>query len=115
EDARSLFEREAFHLVVLDWMLPDGDGLQWLQKIRKRGSRTPVIMLTARGQIDDRVQGLDAGADDYLVKPFALAELLARMRTLLRRSQTANTKELKLGTLRLDLLARKVIDADHGT
>lgn len=114
-EAGEIFTREAFQVVILDWMLPDGDGVQWLQKLRAAGSRTPVIMLTARGQVEDRVQGLDAGADDYLIKPFALAELLARVRTLLRRSRSADIKELRIGLLRLDLLARKLVDPAHRT
>lgn len=86
---------DAVDLIVLDRMLPDGDGLEWVQELQSAGSRTPVLVLTARDSIPDRVAGLDAGADDYLVKPFALEELLARIRALLgaipmsRRRQSA--------------------------
>src|SRR4051794_20663310 len=74
-----------YDLVILDMMLPDMDGLQVLQKIRNRKSSPPVLILSARGAVDDRVKGLELGADDYLVKPFAFVELLARVRVLLRR------------------------------
>src|SRR3954467_3204897 len=78
EAALALVEHEAFDLVVLDWMLPDRDGVDVLRHLRKRGARVPVLMRTARGTLADRVAGLDSGADDYLAKPFAFAELLAR-------------------------------------
>src|SRR6185369_10724164 len=81
----TLLGAEAFDAVVLDWMLPGRDGIELVQALRARGNRTPVLLLTARDAIEDRVLGLDSGADDYLVKPFAFAELLARLRVLLRR------------------------------
>src|SRR5918998_3822591 len=87
-DGRSGFARaadESFDLLILDWMLPDRSGLQIVRGLRAAGVGTPVLMLTARGQVEDRVEGLDAGADDYLSKPFALPELLARVRALTRR------------------------------
>ncbi|MEX2043876.1 MAG: response regulator, partial [Opitutus sp.] len=83
-EALGLAEKEPFDLVVLDWMLPDRDGIEFLQELRGRGLQFPVLMLTARSTLNDRVIGLDSGADDYLVKPFAFAELLARCRALLR-------------------------------
>jgi two-component system response regulator MprA len=95
--------------VILDLGLPLMDGLEVCRRVRERGDRTPVLMLTARDAVTDRVEGLDAGADDYLVKPFALDELLARLRALLRRT-TATPSEgvLKFGDLVLDLLTMEV-------
>src|SRR5215218_1553793 len=87
-DGRSGFARatdDSFDLLILDWMLPDRSGLQIVRGLRAAGVGTPVLMLTARDQVEDRVEGLDAGADDYLSKPFALPELLARVRALARR------------------------------
>src|ERR1700735_4542800 len=93
--------------VVLDIQLPTLDGLEVCRRIRAAGDDTPVLMLTARDAIDDRVQGLDAGADDYLVKPFALAELLARLRALLRRRFEGEGGLLRVGELTLDLSTRE--------
>lgn len=93
--------------LVLDLQLPDIDGLQVCRRMRSAGDDTPVLMLTARQEIDDRVQGLDAGADDYLVKPFALAELLARLRALLRRRFEGEGGLLRVGDLTLDLSTRQ--------
>jgi two-component system copper resistance phosphate regulon response regulator CusR len=107
-EALEVDAREAFDLVILDGMLPDLDGLEVLRRLREGGRSIPVLMLTARGETEDRVRGLDAGADDYLVKPFALAELLARIRTLLRRTSGAREKKLSSGPLDLDLVARRV-------
>ncbi|MGD1851222.1 MAG: response regulator transcription factor, partial [Cyanophyceae cyanobacterium] len=78
---------DVYDLFILDWMLPELSGVDLCQQLRQRGVATPVLLLTAKDTIDDRVQGLDAGADDYLVKPFELRELLARVRALIRRSQ----------------------------
>ncbi len=94
-------------LIVLDLGLPDLDGLSVCRRLRSAGDDTPVLMLTARDAIDDRVQGLDAGADDYLVKPFALAELLARLRVLLRRRASDDGEVLSFGDLSLDLATRE--------
>lgn len=93
--------------VVLDLGLPDLDGLAVCRRLRSTGDDTPVLILTARDAVDDRVQGLDAGADDYLVKPFALAELLARLRALLRRRVGAEGEVLRFGDLSLDLATRE--------
>jgi two-component system response regulator MprA len=93
--------------LVLDLQLPDLDGLQVCRRIREAGNDTPILMLTARHGIDDRVQGLDAGADDYLVKPFALEELLARLRALLRRRFEGEGGLLRFGELTLDLASRE--------
>src|SRR5215468_11687907 len=96
-----------YDLVVLDRMLPDMDGLQVLEKVRSRQPGPPVLILSARGALDDRVKGLETGADDYLVKPFAFVELLARVRALLRRGQPA-PERLQVADLSLDCIRRKV-------
>jgi two-component system, OmpR family, copper resistance phosphate regulon response regulator CusR len=98
---------EAFDLVILDLMLPGRSGLEILQALRQRRIDTPVLVLTARDGVDDRVLGLDLGADDYLVKPFALPELLARIRALLRRGRPADVARLKTADLEIDLVARR--------
>jgi len=95
-----------YDAVVLDLMLPDGTGLGALKEMRDRGSMTPVLILTALGSIEDRVRGLDGGADDYLVKPFAMQELIARLRALLRRPGSALGRMLTLGSVKLDTSAR---------
>jgi len=105
----ALLEQQPFDLVVLDWMLPGREGLELLQQMRARGVQTPVLMLTARDGIDDRVIGLESGADDYLVKPFALAELIARCRALLRRPIANFNEFLRCGDLQLDTRARKAV------
>ncbi|GLT24703.1 DNA-binding response regulator [Zoogloea oryzae] len=103
---------EAYDLIVLDVMLPGLDGWQVLETLRKAGRETPVLFLTARDSVDDRVKGLELGADDYLVKPFAFAELLARVRTLLRRgTKTKELDALQVADLELDLLRRRVTRA----
>jgi two-component system copper resistance phosphate regulon response regulator CusR len=96
-----------YDLVVLDRMLPDMEGLQVLERIRNRKGGPPVLILSARGALDDRVKGLELGADDYLVKPFAFVELLARVRALLRRGQPA-PERLQVADLALDTIRRKV-------
>jgi len=99
-------------LILLDLMLPDGSGLDWLSGLRAAGDHTPVLVLTARDTIEDRVSGLDGGADDYLVKPFALDELLARIRALLRREALTSRTVLTLGDLTINLASRT---ANRGT
>ena len=99
---------ESFDIILLDLTLPGRDGLEILQALRQRGVKTPVLVLTARDSLQDRVTGLDAGADDYLVKPFAFAELLARIRALVRRCRVAETPRLSVGDLEMDLVTRKV-------
>ena len=101
-----------YDLVVLDIMLPDIDGLTVLEKIRNRKAGPPVLILSARGAVDDRVKGLELGADDYLTKPFAFVELLARVRALLRRGQPA-PERLTVGDLALDCVRRRVTRASE--
>jgi two-component system, OmpR family, copper resistance phosphate regulon response regulator CusR len=99
---------EGFDAILLDLTLPGRDGLQILKAVRERGLKTPVLVLTARDTVQDRVAGLDSGADDYLVKPFAFAELLARIRALVRRGRAAESPRLGAGDLDMDLITRKV-------
>lgn len=113
EDGFFRANAESFDLVLLDLMLPGRNGLEILQTLRKRQVQTPVLIVTARDGIDDRVLGLDLGADDYLVKPFALSELLARIRALLRRGRPAEILYLKAADLDVDLMARRVTRAGH--
>jgi two-component system copper resistance phosphate regulon response regulator CusR len=108
EDAFFRVTTEVFDLILLDVMLPGRDGLQILTTIRKRGVGTPVLLLTARDSLEDRVVGLNSGADDYLVKPFAFAELLARIRALLRRGRSSEVLRLGVADLEMDLITRKV-------
>jgi two-component system phosphate regulon response regulator PhoB len=114
--ARDALESLPYDLLLLDWMLPDASGLQWLRKMRREDKfrDLPVIMLTARGEVSDRVQGLDSGADDYLVKPFSLKELLARIRSQLRRNQPQGADErIELGGLLLETDSHKVRAGDQ--
>jgi DNA-binding response OmpR family regulator len=108
EDAFFRMTTEAFDLILLDLGLPGRDGLQILTTLRSKGIKTPVLVLTAHDTLQDRVAGLDSGADDYLVKPFAFAELLARIRALLRRGRAADAPRLAVGDLAMDLITRKV-------
>ena len=100
---------QAFDLVILDVMLPGRDGLEILSTLRRQGNTTPVLLLTAKDAIDDRVRGLDVGADDYLVKPFAFPELLARIRALLRRGKAEIPEKLKLSDLEVNSAERSVL------
>jgi two-component system, OmpR family, copper resistance phosphate regulon response regulator CusR len=111
EEGFFLVNHEAFDCVVLDLMLPHRDGLEVLTTLRKRGLSTPVLILTAKDTVDDRVRGLDSGADDYLVKPFAIPELLARIRALLRRGRPEHALTLRQDDLEMDLVTRKVVRA----
>jgi two-component system OmpR family response regulator len=99
-------EAVSYDALVLDWMLPGMDGITVCRTLRDRGVRTPILMLTARAEVGERILGLDAGADDYLTKPFDLGELLARVRALGRRAGAPTT--LRLGPLSIDVAARKV-------
>jgi DNA-binding response OmpR family regulator len=108
EEAVARLGAEEFDCLVLDWMLPARDGVSVLAELRQRDRRLPVLMLTARDAIDDRVHGLETGADDYLVKPFAFAELLARIRALLRRGHADRETVLRAADIEVDLLERRV-------
>ncbi|MDE1999761.1 MAG: heavy metal response regulator transcription factor [Burkholderiales bacterium] len=111
-DGHHLSQTEAYDLILLDVMLPDVDGWRIIQSLREAGKQTPVLFLTARDSIEDRVKGLELGADDYLVKPFAFAELLARVRTLLRRgTQPVHADRLQVADLVLDLSKRRATRA----
>ena len=105
-DALDYLAGGAYDAVVLDVMLPGVDGLEVLRRRRAAGDKTPVLLLTARDGVEDRVRGLDSGADDYLVKPFALAELLARLRVLIRRRSDQVSDVIAVGDLRVDCAAR---------
>jgi two-component system OmpR family response regulator len=111
-DAREGLElatRGGWDVIIADRQLPHGDGLEIIQTLRERGDHTPVLILSALGTVDDRVHGLRAGGDDYLTKPFALAELIARIEALRRRASTANeATRLRVGDLELDLISRRV-------
>src|ERR1700738_2259126 len=110
--AIELVHSTEYDLIILDLMLPDMDGLSVLQKIRNRKTSPPVLILSARDAVDDRVKGLDLGADDYLTKPFAFVELLSRVRALLRRGQPT-PERLQVGELALDCIRRKVTRANE--
>lgn len=111
-DGLHLATTEEYDLIVLDLMLPEISGWHILEALRKRQNETPVIILSARDQVDDRVKGLEMGADDYLMKPFAFSELLARIRNLLRRSQHAlEPTRLQIADLEVDLISRRVTRA----
>ncbi|MDX8395782.1 MAG: response regulator transcription factor [Mariprofundaceae bacterium] len=114
EDGGFLAEVNDYDLIILDLMLPKKNGLQVCREIRERGVITPVLMLTARDSVEDKVRGLDAGADDYLAKPFAFEELLARVRALLRRRSESKTPTLQLADLELDPMSRQVTRSGKG-
>lgn len=107
ERAEQALERDSFDLAIVDIGLPGLNGLELTRRIRSRGLAMPVLILTARDALHDRVQGLDIGADDYMLKPFELPELLARLRALLRRSQAATSAVLGLGPLEMDTAQRR--------
>src|SRR5580658_5540326 len=111
EEGFYLVQSQSFDLVILDVMLPGHDGFEILGTLRRRGIKTPVLLLTSRDTIEDRVRGLDTGADDYLVKPFAFPELLARTRALLRRGKPEENQRFKLADLEMDVSERSVIRA----
>ncbi len=108
EEALWLAENNKFDVIVLDIMMPQRDGMSIVRSIRRKGDTTPVLFVTARNEVDDRVRGLDAGADDYLVKPFSVVELLARVRALLRRQRPNFSSLLRVEDLEMDLVARTV-------
>ena len=113
QDALHFVDSVRYDAVVLDIMLPNLDGLTLLSKIRHAGNETPVLLLTARDTIDDRVQGLQTGADDYVTKPFALEELLARVQALCRRGAPARLPVLEIADLQVDTAARTASRAGH--
>jgi two-component system, OmpR family, copper resistance phosphate regulon response regulator CusR len=102
EDGLEMARSSDFDLIILDVMLPQRDGFSVLESLRNSGKSTPVIFLTARDSVEDRVRGLEMGADDYLVKPFAFSELLARIRTIIRRSQTLHDRMLRFADIEVD-------------
>ncbi len=108
EEGFFLVNHETFDVVLLDLMLPRRDGIEVLTTLRKRGLQTPVLILTAKDTVEDRVHGLDLGADDYLVKPFAFPELVARIRALLRRGRMDQVLKLQFDDLEMDLVTRRV-------
>jgi two-component system response regulator TctD len=105
-DADTLLLTQEYGLIILDLTLPKMDGLEVLKRLRARGTKTPVLILTARGELSERVQGLNQGADDYLAKPFELAELEARVKALLRRSQVSDAVTINCGGLAFDTVSR---------
>jgi two-component system OmpR family response regulator len=113
EDALWLAEATEYDVLALDVMLPGIDGFETCRRLREAGVWAPVLMLTARDAVEDRVAGLDGGADDYLTKPFSFSELLARLRALVRRGSPERPTVLSVGTLRLDPAARRVSRGDH--
>jgi DNA-binding response OmpR family regulator len=108
DDAREALSLTPYDAAVLDLGLPDGDGVQLLQELRQAGNRVPILVLTARDSVEDRVGGLDAGADDYLVKPFAIPEVIARLKALLRRPGGALGTTLAAGNIIFDTIGRDV-------
>ncbi len=108
EEGFHLAAMNDYDMIILDWMLPKMDGLEVLTQLRDKKVSTPILLLTAKDAVDDKVTGLNKGADDYLTKPFAFSELLARIRSLLRRGQAETQTELKVGDLILDMVSHKV-------
>ena len=113
EEGLLLGEQNQYDLIILDLMLPKIDGLEVLSTLRGRKIETPILLLTAKDSIEDKVTGLNQGADDYLTKPFAFSELLARIRVLLRRGKTDVQTTLEIADLTLDLVSHKVIRENH--
>jgi DNA-binding response OmpR family regulator len=106
--------QSSYSLAIVDWMLPKLSGIELCQRLRQAKYTLPILMLTARDRMEDKITGLDAGADDYLVKPFGMAELLARLRALQRRAPTFQTEQLVLGCLRLDYGSNAIAITDPG-
>ena len=108
EKALQYLDTYEYEVAIVDWRMPKVSGLEVIQRLRRRGSSLPILMLTARDAASDRVTGLDEGADDYLVKPFDFSELLARVRALQRRGEAIQSREIKVGELTLDTVTREV-------
>lgn len=108
DEAVWLAESNPYDALVIDVMMPAKDGFTAVRRLRSKSIHTPVIFVTARGEVEDRIRGLDAGGDDYLVKPFSLSELLARLRALLRRQRAQPTNVMRVGDLEMDLISRRV-------
>lgn len=109
EEAEYFLLGESFDAVILDWMLPDGDGLELLKLARNKEITTPILMLTAKSQTEDKITGLEQGADDYLTKPFALAELLTRIKTIIRRKELSSSAPMiRVKDLKIDTNTREV-------
>lgn len=115
EEAQSLVATSVFDLILLDLSLPDGDGLDFLRGLRAAKIHTPVIVLTARGGLNDRIAGLDDGADDYLVKPFELSEMISRCRAVLRRPDRLNVEPIRVGRLMYDQRSGLVTAENYST
>jgi DNA-binding response OmpR family regulator len=113
EEGEYMGEVNPYDLIILDIMMPKKDGIEMCKELRSKRINTPVLMLTAKDAVEDRVRGLDAGADDYMVKPFSFNELLARVRALLRREAVTKSPEIKLGDLVLNTLTREVRRGDR--
>ncbi|MGH6882553.1 response regulator transcription factor [Hypericibacter sp.] len=113
EDAEAALATMRFDAILLDLGLPDGDGMDLLKRLRARNDTTPILVTTARGDLGDRLRGLDGGADDYLIKPFEIAELAARLRALMRRPGAVMSREIDLGNLRFDAESRTATVADR--
>ncbi len=113
EEGEYMAEMNSYDLIILDIMMPKKDGIVMCKELRSKGINTPILMLTAKDAVEDRVRGLDAGADDYMVKPFAFNELLARVRALLRREAITKCPEIRLGDLVLNTLTREVRRGDR--
>jgi len=113
EDAQFMAETTSYDVIILDIMLPKKDGIAVCKGLRAKKINTPILMLTARDSVEDRVKGLDSGADDYLIKPFAFSELLARVRALLRRESLSKTPRIQVGDLLLDTLTGEAWRGDR--
>ncbi len=107
-EASNLLNERNYDLILLDWMLPDGSGVEWLSRIRETGVATPVLLFSSRSEVEDKVDALDNGADDYLPKPFSNIELLARVRALIRRGATLKNEAVKIDDMEIDLKGRSV-------
>jgi DNA-binding response OmpR family regulator len=113
EEAQYMGETTTYDIIILDIMLPKKDGIAVCRDLRTKKINTPILMLTARDSVEDRVKGLDSGADDYMIKPFAFSELLARIRALLRRETLSKTPKMQVGDLVLDTLTREAWRGDR--